>query len=52
MSRRLIGLLLVVVTACAIVGVARNVPAEAARVLPAASLPVTPAAEIPVCPGP
>jgi hypothetical protein len=50
--RRVIGLLLVVVTGCALVSVARNVPAEASRQRGTPSLPVTPAAEVPVCPGP
>lgn len=48
----MIGLLLVVATACALVAVARQVPAEAIRARPAPTLPVTPAAEVPVCPGP
>jgi hypothetical protein len=50
--RRVIGLLLVVLTAGALVGVARNVPAEAVRQRTGAALPVTPAAEVPVCSGP
>ena len=52
MIRRVIGLLLVVVTASALVAAARSVPAPSPRHLGAASLPVTPAAEVPVCPGP
>lgn len=52
MIRRVIGLLLVLVTAGALVSVARNVPAEASGRPAAPSLPVTPAAEVPVCPGP
>jgi hypothetical protein len=50
--RRVIGLLLVVVTASALVAAARNVPAPSPRHLGVSSLPVTPAAEVPVCPGP
>ena len=52
MSRRLIGLFLVVATAGALAAVARNVPAEASRHPGVSALPVTPAAEVPVCPGP
>ena len=52
MNRRVVGLLLVVLTAGALIGVARDLPAEAARQARGASLPVTPAAEVPVCSGP
>jgi hypothetical protein len=51
-KRRLVGLALVVLTACALISTARNVPAEAAGQRAVPELPVTAAAEVPVCPGP
>lgn len=48
----MIGLLLVVATAVALVGVARNVSAQTPRPGSVSVLPVSPAAEVPICPGP
>lgn len=52
MIRRVIGLLLVLVTAGALVSVARNVPAQASPQGGVPSLALIPAGEVPVCPGP
>ena len=52
MSRRVVGLVLVVVTACALTAAAPRLQAGRILYRTASALPVTAAAEVPVCPGP